>query len=325
MRHTSQKLLGSRLPSTEPWWVNTVQCGDALELLQLLPNGSINCCITSPPYWQLRNYGMEGQLGLEPSINGYLLSLGKVFQEVWRVLKPNGTCWVNLGDTFAGNKKCNSDPKPQRELHNIQLRKQTRRFPAKCLLQIPSRFAISMCDQGWILRNEIVWHKPNCMPSSAKDRFTVDFEKIFFFTKSPKYWFETQWEPYKTDVWKLQRVRETRDYFLKAPYQRNFPRRYRPEGRIKRCVWSVTTKCYSGAHAAVFPEDLMETPISAGCPEGGIVLDPFCGSGTTLLTAKRLNRQYLGIDLNPEYATLAEKRIKESISFGGDDERECHG
>jgi DNA modification methylase len=293
--------------------------GDCLTELKKLPDESINCCITSPPYWALRDYGVEGQLGLEPTFQEYITKLCDIFDEVKRVLRKDGTCWVNIGDSYnshstgqggvggkEGNRKNKQDNK-------ANVNKDFGILPDKCLAQIPSRFSIEMTNRGWILRNEIIWYKPNCMPSSVKDRFTVDFEKIFFFVKNKKYVFETQYEEYHCS-----------DKALKAPIggqkhskdkKSNFNPTYSGnimtigKGRNKRCVWRITTKPYKEAHFAVFPEDLVETPIKAGCPESGTVLDPFCGSGTTGVVAKKLNREFIGIELNPEYIKLAEKRI----------------
>ncbi len=297
--------------------------GDCLTELKKLPDESINCCVTSPPYWALRDYGVEGQLGLEPTFQEYITKLCDIFDEVKRVLRKDGTCWVVIGDTYnshhepgttdakTGWKSSGNDKNPRQKEHG---RGGVKSLPVKTLLQIPSRFAIEMTNRGWILRNEIIWFKPNCMPSSVKDRFTVDFEKIFFFVKNKKYAFETQYEAIKdeskkrydagfNDTQKRVGLRETGS----ANHELTKTPSY--EGRNKRCVWRITTKPYKEAHFAVFPEDLVETPIKAGCPESGTVLDPFCGSGTTGVVAKKLNREFIGIELNPEYIKLAEKRI----------------
>ena len=165
---------------------------------------------------------------------------------------------------------------------------------------------------GWILRNEIVWHKPNCMPSSAKDRFTVDYEKLFFFVKRPRYYFRQQLEPLapNSDVAYRARLRQGRAYHSKQPYRLNFPASFNNlHGRNRRCVWSIPTQPFSGAHFAVYPPALIEVPIQAACPEGGVVLDPFLGSGTTALVALKYGRRFIGIDLNAEYVTLARERI----------------
>jgi DNA modification methylase len=267
--------------------------GDALEELKKLPSESVDCVVTSPPYWGHRDYGVDGQLGNEVTQWLYLEKLLRIFREVQRVLKPTGTCWVNLGDTY--------DPK------------------TKTLLQIPSRFAMEMVHQGWILRNEIIWHKPNAMPQSATDRFTNDFEKIYFFTKSPKYYFEKQLEPYTKPMnrWggtKLKATPQGSDWDKNTGHGIYRHRNMRPNeaGKNKRTVWSINTKPFKHAHFAVFPEALVETPIKAGSPKGGVVLDPFMGSGTTLAVASREGRDSIGIELNEAYIAIAEERLKES-------------
>ena len=325
--------------------VNKILCGDSLQILKTLPDNSIDCVVTSPPYWALRDYGVEGQLGLEPKFREYITKLCNVFDEVKRILKKEGTCWVNMGDCYAGNmgkKNGWTDNKLGFEKEeaiskgvcltkNIKI---VHELTQKCLVQIPSRFAIEMTDRGWILRNEIIWHKPNCMPSSVKDRFTVDFEKIYFFTKSKKYCFEQQFEKYSNPInsWGRNkfnyRVREVKIGRIKsdqykasleelekyAKNQKSFlrDRLMRPEnkGRNMRSVWKIPSHPFKGSHFATFPEKLIETPIKAGCPERGVVLDPFMGAGTTALVALKLNRQFLGIELNPEYIKISQERIK---------------
>jgi len=279
--------------------------GDALSELKKLSSESIDMVITSPPYWALRDYGVEGQLGLEPTFQEYINKLCDIFDEVKRVLKKEGTCWVNLGDTYSGNKEGKTDNKVSSYLKdNCQGIHKKATIQEKCLCQIPSRFAIEMTNRGWILRNEIIWHKPNCMPSSVKDRFTVDFEKIFFFVKSKKYYFETQ---YQNSTYKDNRLGLGR---LNYGGKRNTSVVV-SEKRNMRAVWKITTKGFSEAHFAVYPEKLIETPIKAGCPEKGIVLDPFFGAGTTGLVAQKLNRNWIGIELNPEYIKIANKRLRQ--------------
>jgi len=299
-----------------------------------LPDESVDMVMTSPPYWALRDYGVEGQLGLEPTFQEYINKLCDIFDEVKRVLKKEGTCWVNMGDTYMNDSSYSKAGRQGFGNDKIgMIYKDESQCPKKSLCQIPSRFAIEMCNRGWILRNEIIWHKPNCMPSSVKDRFTVDFEKLFFFTKSKKYYFETQYEPFhaNTDVWYRQELRYGKQYNTKKPYKNNVPyantKAQNPsdskrrileimktsKGRNKRCVWRITTKPYKEAHFATYPEALCETPIKAGCPEDGIVLDPFFGAGTTGLVAWKLGRKYIGIELNPEYIKIAEKRLSQQV------------
>jgi len=302
---------------------NKIIQGDCLEVLKTLPDESIDMVMTSPPYWALRDYGVDGQLGLEPTFQGYINKLCDIFDEVKRVLKKEGTCWVNMGDTYIskgeGRHDGYTDPKYKngRVGRKIEANALPQIIPEKCLAQIPSRFAIEMTNRGWILRNEIIWHKPNCMPSSVKDRFTVDFEKLFFFVKSKKYWFETQYEELAyQDRRGNQRIaykgklEKNRDKFNIQPVD-YFGQP--PQGRNKRTVWTITTKPYKEAHFATYPEQLCETPIKAGCPKGGIVLDPFFGAGTTGLVAQKLKRNYIGIELNPEYIKIAEQRLRQEV------------
>lgn len=305
-------------------FINKIICGDARKVLKKIPPESIDCVVTSPPYWSLRDYEVAGQIGLEKDFTEYLERLYAVFDEVRRVLKPEGTCWIVIGDTYGGSGEGN-----QRGVGKIKEYNKFNRSPkfthtkgkySKCLLEIPARLAIGMIERGWILRNEIIWHKPNSLPQSMKDRFTVDFEKMFFFTKSRRYFFRQQFEPLKNPE------RLKRPYFnhnhehkwwdsdKKLPVNAQAMERSRSKvlvtGRNKRSVWSIGTVNYAGDHFAVFPPRLIETPILAGCPAGGIVLDPFIGSGTTALVAKRFGRKFIGIDLNRKYVKIAKNRIK---------------
>ena len=291
---------------------NKIIQGDALRVLKKLKDESIDMVITSPPYWALRDYGVKGQLGLEPTFEEYINKLCNIFDEVKRVLKPDGTCWVNMGDTYGTQSGAGRDGKFGKKNTNNQQFIQPKGVH-KSLCQIPSRFAIEMTNRGWILRNEIIWHKPNCMPQSVKDRFTVDFEKLFFFVKNKKYYFEQQLEE---AIWKedgragLGRVhyRGKREG-QKGTGQENFVKIV--DKKNKRTVWKISTKPFPGAHFAVFPPELVQTPIKAGCPRGGVVLDPFMGAGTTAVVAKQLDRDYLGIELNAEYIKIAEKRLSQ--------------
>jgi len=212
--------------------------GDCLEVLKTLPSESVDCVMTSPPYWALRDYGVEGQLGLEPTFQEYINKLCDIFDEVKRVLKKEGTCWVNISDTYSGNKEGKTDNKVSNYLKDTtkNLHKKRGNYPDKCLCCIPDRFKIEMVNRGWICRNEIIWHKPNCMPSSVKDRFTVDFEKIFFFTKSKKYYFETQYEP-------LQAPETTKRTAVGGDGSGELGSSVRfgnsEQGRNKRCVFQI--------------------------------------------------------------------------------------
>lgn len=293
--------------------------GDSLEVLKTLPDESVDCVVTSPPYWALRDYGVEGQLGLEPTFQEYITKLCDIFDEVKRVLKKEGTCWVNLGDTYYGSGTGQKDtgkhkynPKDMATMKS----KGTlgKELVGKNLCQIPSRFSIEMVNRGWILRNEIIWHKPNCMPSSVTDRFTVDFEKVFFFVKNKKYWFEQQFDELQGNPKDKERQSRTGNANQKyAIVHGNKPSSggvgYSKNGRNKRGVWSINTKPYKEAHFATYPEALIEPMIKSGCPVGGIVLDPFFGAGTTGVVAKKQKKNYLGIELNSEYIQIAQRRI----------------
>ena len=313
--------------------VNKIIEGNCLTVSKTLPDNSVDCCITSPPYWGLRDYGHEEQLGSEKHFKDFVINLSNVFDEVQRVLKPTGTCFINLGDTYAGSgsgttknadtSKYVENSKQVYVLPNGTSKASQFRGTAmnKSLCMIPERFAIEMIDRGWCLRNQIIWHKPNQMPSSAKDRFTVDFEKVFFFVKQPTdYYFEQQLEPYTEplDRWAGQMVRG--DYKTKteqfAVQERNGrDMRPNPEGKNMRTDWSINTEPSTEAHFATYPQRLVERMLKAGCPENGIVLDPFFGSGTTGVYARKVNRNFVGIELNPEYVKIAENRLLKEIGM----------
>jgi DNA modification methylase len=315
-------------PETEPddtrhstLETNKIYQGDSLEVLKSFPDESVNCIMTSPPYWALRDYEVDGQLGLEPTFDEYIMKLCNIFDEVKRVLKKDGTCWVNIGDSYSGSG--DSSKNPDWENNRLEQFKPPSKdnikytLESKNLCNIPARFSIEMQNRGWVLRNEIIWFKPNCMPASVDDRFTVDFEKLFFFVKSRKYYFEQQFEPMKSEskdiyeyrFWQSGKMCDDRHHpggASDTPGYKNF----NDGNRNKRAVWTITTKPFSGEHFAVYPEELCETPIKAGCPKGGIVLDPFFGAGTTGIAALKQDKKFIGIELNPEYIQIAEKRLK---------------
>ena len=306
---------------------NVIIQGNALEELKKLPEKSINMCMTSPPYWALRDYGIEEQLGLEPTFDEYINKLCNIFDEVKRVLRDDGTCWVNIGDTYSGGGGWTGIPE---DWESISTKSKQKRFdnpskktklPDKTLTMIPFRFAIEMVNRGWILRNTIIWHKRNCMPSSAKDRFTVDFEYLFFFSKKKNYYFEAQYE--KASEVSIERYKygwdgnTNRDYVSGPQNHLNKHlgkeenrQKLIEQGRNKRTVWTINPKPFSEAHFAVYPEELCETPIKAGCPVGGIVLDPFFGTGTTGVVALKQSKKFIGIELNKKYIEIAKKRLK---------------
>lgn len=297
--------------------------GDALEKIKLLKDKSIDCIATSPPYWQLRDYGVDGQLGLEDTVEEYIEKLIEIFNECWRVLKETGTVFINMGDTYSNvNSKFISGSNNKNYYIDKQTAKTRKKtdIRRKSKMMIPERFAIAMIERGWILRNEIIWHKPNVVPESVQDRFTNDFEKIYFFTKNEKYFFEKQYEAFaeKTLTGFKDGIMPTgKKKMLGAGENRTGMREvnkpwkvaYNEKGRNMRTVWKIATKGISEAHFATSPEELVKRCILAGCPENGIVLDPFLGSGTTLKVAKQLNRSGIGIELNQEYIQIAKKRI----------------
>ena len=280
--------------------------GDALEVLKQMPSESVDMCITSPPDWNMRDYGDKNQLGLEYTTSEFIDNLYNVFHEIKRVLKDEGSLWINIRDTYSkGVKRCG--------------------VKNKSLSMIPERLIIKLLDDGWILRNDIIWHKPNAMPDSCKNRFTVDYEHLYFLTKKDKgYYFKTQYEPYtsniksKKDNTNNNNDKDKRSALIESKMVRhgangttlNSPSKWSDKGRIKRTTWSISTKAYKEAHFATYPTELIECPIDAGCPEGGIVLDPFMGSGTTGVVAKKQGKHYVGIELNKEYIEIADNRIK---------------
>ena len=240
-------------------------------------------CATSPPYWQQRNYGVPGQIGLENTVEEYITSLCDVFDGVKRVLRDDGTLWVVIGDKYNRTKE---------------------------LCQIPARFTIEMAARGWILRNDIIWHKPNAMPSSVRDRFTCDHEYVFLFSKEKNYCFEQQLEPFCSPVNPARdkgaeaygRLALGNGKLIASAGERNW---YRKGGRNKRTVWTIPTSPSGVAHYATFPEKLIETPILAGCPEGGLVFDPFMGAGTTAIVCGRLGGTSSGLN-----STLSTSRLR---------------
>lgn len=279
--------------------------GDALEVLKQMPSESVDMCITSPPYWNMRDYGDENQLGLEYTTSEFIDNLYNVFHEIKRVLKDEGSLWINIRDTYSkGIKRCG--------------------VKNKSLSMIPERLIIKLLDDGWILRNDIIWHKPNAMPDSCKNRFTVDYEHLYFLTKKDKgYYFKTQYEPYTSNIKDKKdsinnNDKDKRSVLIESKMVRhgangttlNSPSKWSDKGRIKRTTWSISTKAYKEAHFATYPTELIECPIDASCPEGGIVLDPFMGSGTTGVVAKKQGKHYVGIELNKEYIEIADNRIK---------------
>lgn len=264
--------------------------GDVREKIKEFKKNTIDCIITSPPYWRLKDYGNEKQLGLEETPEEYIKELCDIFDECKRVLKKQGTLFVNLGDSYSGsNSNSTIGRRMGNEVKDIVLKKNKCVAKGKSLVGIPSMFLIEMINRGWRLRNKIIWHKPNVIPESVMDRFTNDYEEIFFFVKREKYYFNLQYEPYKTD------------------YKDNSS--YNEKGRRMRSVWSINTQGQKNNHYASFPEEIVERCINAGCPKNGVVLDIFLGTGTTLLVAEKLGRNGIGIELNEEYIEIAKERL----------------
>jgi DNA modification methylase len=301
----------------------TLLLGDALDQLRTLPDGSADCIVTSPPYYGLRDYGTEGQYGLESTPAEYVETMRALFAEARRVLADDGTLWLNLGDSYT-----HSGSGAQGETGDRADRTFTaehmpgcRVLPNKNLLGIPWRTAFALQDDGWILRNEIIWHKSNALPESVKDRLSSRHEHLFMFTKQPRYWFDL--DPIREPITHPTPTRTT-GVFQKTgdavhnPPHKGLQRDGNPKGRNPGDVWSITTKPYPAAHFAVFPIDLPIRCIKAGCKPGGTVLDPFSGSGTTGAAARQLGRKYIGIDLNPAYHELAKGRFAQGVlDFGG--------
>lgn len=316
----------SRKPETPTPMNHTIHCGDSREILSTLPSGSIHCCVTSPPYFGLRDYGVHGQIGLEPTPDEFVASLVSVFREVRRVLRDDGTLWLNLGDSYAANRTYQVPSTKGGVKHGPGQSAGGRGsevpdgLKPKDLIGIPWRVAFALQADGWYLRQDIIWHKPNPMPESVKDRCTKAHEYIFLLSKGPKYYFdaEAMREPCSEGMQRRATKGHTRGAGGKIDASRQDSDTLRGEhakvidvsnGRNRRSVWTVTTKPYKGAHFATFPPDLIRPCILAGSPEGGTVLDPFTGSGTTGMVSVSEGRSFVGIELNPDYIKLAEERI----------------
>ncbi len=367
--------------------INRVICGNALTVLRGFPADSIDCVITSPPYWGLRTYktvpqiwggdpacehqwgdgkiikigrndtgtvyygdgnprafggqkarevnqgsfcslcnAWRGELGSEPQISLYLDHLLSIFAEVKRTLKPTGTLFCNIADSYAGSGKgIGSDHGKAVFTDNDIVKTGNSGIPPKSLCGIPERFAIRMTDElGMIRRNTIIWWKRNCMPSSASDRLTVDFEPIYFFTKTGKYWFKTQreltgnesspeeYESHKVGSFHIHT--EDMEKGWMQPKVTGFKSMTHPDGRNRRCVWDIPTKPSNEDHYATFPDTLVSPMLDAGCPPDGIVLDPFSGMGTVAKTAIKQGKNFIMIELSEEYAEKSEKVLDELLS-----------
>lgn len=297
--------------------INILQ-GDCIETLQKLDDKSINTCITSPPYWGLRDYGETDQLGLEDTPEEFVENLVKVFREVKRVLRDDGTVWLNLGDSYSSGGRTTTTNQTLRgdKDYGVTRPKPSKGIKPKDLIGIPWRVALALQQDGWYLRQDIIWHKPNPMPESVKDRCTKAHEYIFLLSKSPKYYFDN--ESIKEDAVGNSPNNKKPHKHQGQPFSRtkeNLVNIQAVKKRNKRSVWTVTTKPFKGAHFATFPMDLIEPCVLAGCPEGGTVLDPFGGSGTTGIVAVNHNRNATLCELNEEYIEIAKKRIEEQAGM----------
>jgi len=278
--------------------------GDCLDNLRRLPTGRAQTCVTSPPYWGLRDYEMDGQIGLEETLAEYIARLVDVFREVRRVLRSDGTLWLNLGDSYVGSWGAQGHPSAPTFVPRRTRTGSLKRTPGlrnKDMLGVPWRVAFALQADGWILRQDIIWHKSNPMPESVKDRCTKAHEYMFLLSPSEQYYFD--WpairEPAKTGV----RFETTRVSGRSLRKQTN-------DGlRTKRSVWTVATRHFHGTHFATFPPALIEPCILAGTKPGNVVIDPFSGAGTTGLVALTHGRRYWGCDLNPNYTALAQTRL----------------
>lgn len=320
--------------------------GDCLNTLKQMPAESIDCVVTSPPYWSLRDYSTTGQIGLEPTIQEYIDVITEIFSEVKRVLKNDGTLWLNMGDSYAGGGRGGNSA-----IHNHEHSTKgicgvvPTGLKPKDLIGMPWRIAFALQADGWYLRSDIIWHKPNPMPESVTDRPTKSHEYIFLMSKSSKYFYDA--EAIMEPVSKNTHLRISQNVAAQIGSDRahaggktngnmkaviRTPKQQEPGKGIKnndsfnnatclpviernkRTVWTIPTQGFSEAHFATFPVNLIYPCIKAGCRPGGIVLDPFMGSGTTAIVAERLNREWIGIEINADYLDIAVDRIKKEIA-----------
>ena len=286
---------------TNKKFINQVLCGDALTTAKKLPDASIDTIVTSPPYFQQRDYGSDQQIGQEISPAGYVERLAELFTELKRVVKPTGSAWVVIGDKYVKGE----------------------------LLGMPWRVCFALKDAGWVLRSDCIWHKPSAMPSSVKTRPTTDHEYIFFFSNSKDYYYDADAirEPHVTFSEK-SKMKGGRQHFGKRGgtpeagknsgdnnlHDGRWDQAFHPKGRNKRTVWSISLSKFRKAHFAVYPESLVANCIKATCPADGVVLDPFSGAGTTAVAAKNLDRKYVMLDCNEEYCEIARERISNAGS-----------
>lgn len=275
--------------------------GDALSLLKFIPDKTVQCTVCSPPYWGLRDYGIPNQIGAEDKLDDYINNLVEIFREVRRITKDNGLLWLNIGDSYtSGNRKYRAPDRKTDTKTNVRAMSYRPDTPEglkpKDLIGIPWRVAFALQADGWYLRSDIIWNKPNCMPESVKDRPTKCHEYIFLFSKSEKYYYDYQ---------SMKEKCETGDY------------------RNKRTVWNVNTQPFKEAHFATFPPDFIIPCIIGGSWVNDFVLDPFFGSGTVGVVCNELNRRFIGIEINPDYVDIAIQRIT-SCKFEKEEGRKCN-
>jgi len=307
---------------------NKIYQESCIDTLKKMPDKFIDCVITSPPYWQLRDYGYPEQWGLEPTFQEYLDHLWQLMDEIYRVLKDNGTVWVNLGDTYnsGGNTRSNKDGQIEgvikhEYLENTGFTKTNIKLngKSKCLLLIPHRFAIGCIERGWIVRNDIIWAKRNGMPESVTDRFSKKHEYIFFMVKQEKYYFDLdsirdkhKWANDKRNDGNRHEysndVKSQNNKWL-ATNAVSFNSKGKNPGSVSD-FWDITTKGSTKEHYAAYNDELIKKPILAGCPENGIIYDPFMGTGSTAEAALRANRQFIGSEMSAKYCEIANKRLE---------------
>ncbi len=271
----------------DPSAASCVITGDSRKVLSALPEGIFQTCVTSPPYWSLRNYNIEGQIGLEPSLDDYIRDLVIVFEQVRRTLRDDGTLWLNIGDSYTSGGRNWRAPDKKNPGRAMGMGKGMRPptpdgLKPKDLIGVPWRLAFALQEAGWYLRADIVWNKPNCQPESVKDRPTRSHESIFLFSKNEKYYYDPQG--------------------IRGPNDRNM-----------RTVWDINTQANKDAHFATFPTAVVEPCLALGSKPGDIILDPFLGSGTTGDVALTMNRRFVGVELNPEYVEIAQKRLNGAV------------
>ena len=303
--------------------------GNCIDKIKELEDSSIDCVVSSPPYFGLRDYGVNGQFGLEKTYQDYLANTVKVFETFKPKLKDTATIWWNVGDSYnqnqsAGDRVSKYSKKQKTNQGNLGFKIESQKnLKVKDLLMIPNRVAIALQESGWYIRSEIIWHKPNPMPESVRDRPTSAHEKIWLITKNKKYYYDADAIREPVAEATITRLSEKNLKNQKGSTRGNGGMKsngnMKPVGNMetknKRNVWTITTKPCKEAHFATFPKDLIEPCIKAGCPEGGVVLDPFGGSGTTGIVAQSLNRQAILIELNPEYIEISKNRIDKEFGM----------